>query len=165
MIGYRAHHDTGRPAPGAERPRCGPGARHECPDTISALRRGADPGTEAEYRADLIELLDHLAEASGGRVLPGAEDVPTPWLLSSSVAGAELVAGLGLPIAFAHHIRPGNAVEALGHSGAWFPGDGVPPALQGGRADRRGRADALHPVYHPDTRVRSLELVAATAAG
>ncbi|WP_410812590.1 LLM class flavin-dependent oxidoreductase [Micromonospora sp. 067-2] len=83
------------------------------PAAIRALRRGADPGTEAEYRADLVELLGHLAGDDGVRVVPGADELPTPWLLSSSVAGAELAAELGLPIAFAYHIRPGNAVEAL----------------------------------------------------
>ncbi|RKR86837.1 luciferase family oxidoreductase group 1 [Micromonospora pisi] len=221
----------------------GPGTSD--PDTIRALRRGADPATEAEYRADLVELLDHLAEVTGGRVLPGAADVPTPWLLASSVAGAELAAELGLPIAFAHHIRPGNAVEALARyrdrfrpsrwrdspyvlvsveticaasdaeavalgrpaklamAGALQGRGGeamlLPPALAEAETllaeleERLGQMSATQahgspetvyrrlaavaaqtgadelmlstPVYHPQTRVRSLELVAATAAG
>ncbi|MGW5466153.1 LLM class flavin-dependent oxidoreductase [Streptomyces sp. NPDC003996] len=83
-------------------------------DTIRALRRGADRATDDEYRADLIELLGHLADADARRVLPGADTLPEPWLLSSSVAGSELAAELGLPLAFAHHIRPDNTLEALG---------------------------------------------------
>ncbi|MEV4757505.1 LLM class flavin-dependent oxidoreductase [Micromonospora sp. NPDC049559] len=82
--------------------------------TIRALRRGAEQTTEAEYRAGLIELLDYLAEADRVPVIPGADALPEPWLLASSVAGAELAAELGLPVAFGYHIRPGNAVEALG---------------------------------------------------
>lgn len=84
-------------------------------DTIRALRRGADRATDGEYRADLIELLGYLADADARRVLPGADALPEPWLLSSSVAGSELAAELGLPLAFAHHIRPDNTLEALGH--------------------------------------------------
>ncbi|GII32436.1 hypothetical protein Pmi06nite_58780 [Planotetraspora mira] len=83
------------------------------PDIMRALRRGADPATDVEYRADLAELLSHLGGGDGARVLPGADVLPEPWLLSSSAAGAELAAELGLPLAFAYHIRPGNAVEAL----------------------------------------------------
>ncbi|MFF3518946.1 LLM class flavin-dependent oxidoreductase [Streptomyces sp. NPDC002573] len=83
-------------------------------DTIRALRRGADRATDDEYRADLIELLGYLADADARRVLPGADALPEPWLLSSSVAGSELAAELGLPLAFAHHIRPDNTLEALG---------------------------------------------------
>lgn len=89
----------------------GPGTTD--PNTIRALRRGADQATDAEYRDDIVELLGHLADVENGRVIPGAEASPQPWLLSSSVAGAELAAEFGLPLAFAHHIRPGNAPDAL----------------------------------------------------
>ncbi|MDT0469853.1 LLM class flavin-dependent oxidoreductase [Streptomyces gibsoniae] len=82
--------------------------------TIRALRRGADRATDDEYRAGLIELLEYLADADARRVLPGADALPEPWLLSSSVGGSELAAELGLPLAFAHHIRPDNTLEALG---------------------------------------------------
>ncbi|MEU6654251.1 LLM class flavin-dependent oxidoreductase [Streptomyces sp. NPDC046900] len=83
-------------------------------DTIRALRRGADRATDDEYRAGLVELLEYLADAVAWRVLPGADALPEPWLLSSSVGGSELAAELGLPLAFAHHIRPDNTLEALG---------------------------------------------------
>ncbi|GAA0361753.1 LLM class flavin-dependent oxidoreductase [Microbispora corallina] len=89
----------------------GPGTTD--PATIRALRRGGEQATDAEYRADLVALLDYLAGAYGAPVLPGGDGTPEPWLLSSSVAGAELAAELGLPLAFGRHIRPGNTVEAL----------------------------------------------------
>jgi luciferase family oxidoreductase group 1 len=89
----------------------GPGTSD--PNTIRVLRRGAAPSTDAEYRADLLEVLNRLADVGSGRLLAGADALPTPWLLSSSVTGAELAAEAGLPLAFAHHIRPGNTLEAL----------------------------------------------------
>ncbi|WP_037308619.1 LLM class flavin-dependent oxidoreductase [Amycolatopsis orientalis] len=89
----------------------GPGTFDE--KIIRALRRGADPATDDEYRADVAELLRHLAGETGIRVLPGEVPTPEPWLLCSSAAGASLAAGLGLPIAVAHHIRPQNTADVL----------------------------------------------------
>ncbi|WP_410576214.1 LLM class flavin-dependent oxidoreductase [Amycolatopsis sp. lyj-108] len=89
----------------------GPGTFDE--KIIRALRRGADPATDDEYRADVAELLGHLAGETGIRVLPGEVPTPEPWLLCSSAAGASLAAELGLPIAVAHHIRPQHTAEVL----------------------------------------------------
>ncbi|MFE5502144.1 LLM class flavin-dependent oxidoreductase [Amycolatopsis japonica] len=89
----------------------GPGTFDE--KIVRALRRGADPATDDDYRADVAELLRHLAGESGIRVLPGEVPTPEPWLLCSSAAGARLAAELGLPIAVAHHIRPQNTAEVL----------------------------------------------------
>lgn len=80
---------------------------------VRALRRGAEPATTDDYRRDVIELLGHLSGASGLRLLPGTAPLPRPWLLASSTDGAALAAELGVPVAFAHHIRPGNTVEAV----------------------------------------------------
>ncbi|MDH6221351.1 LLM class flavin-dependent oxidoreductase [Streptomyces pseudovenezuelae] len=85
----------------------GPGTFDE--PTMRALRRGAGPTTDAEYREDVSEILRFLVD----EVPPGP--LPEPWLLSSSTAGATLAAELGLPIAFAHHIRPDNTLAALAH--------------------------------------------------
>ncbi|MFF2847258.1 MsnO8 family LLM class oxidoreductase [Streptomyces sp. NPDC058001] len=82
----------------------GPGTFHE--GTARALRRGAGPVTDDEYRGDVAATLGFLAEFEFGAL-------PEPWLLASSGAGAELAAALGLPIAFAHHIRPDNTVPSL----------------------------------------------------
>ncbi|MGA4837787.1 MsnO8 family LLM class oxidoreductase [Streptomyces sp. G45] len=83
----------------------GPGTFHE--PTARALRRGADPATDEEYGRDVAATLDFLVDVALG-------ELPEPWLLASSDAGAELAASLGLPVAFAHHIRPANTLEALG---------------------------------------------------
>jgi luciferase family oxidoreductase group 1 len=82
---------------------------------VRALRRGGEPTTDAQYRSDLIEVLSYLSGESDLRVIPGSApgELPQPWLLSSSTAGAELAAEFGLPIAFAYHLRPQNTVEAL----------------------------------------------------
>ncbi len=85
----------------------GPGTFDE--EIARALRRGAGPATDAEYRQDVAAILSFLVE----EVALGP--LPEPWLLASSTAGAALAASLGLPVAIAHHIRPDNtraAVEA-----------------------------------------------------
>jgi luciferase family oxidoreductase group 1 len=85
------------------------------PVLVKALRRGGEPTTDAEYRADLIEVLDYLSGEMDKRVIAGSgpAELPQPWLLSSSSGGAELAAELGLPIAYAHHLRPTHTVESL----------------------------------------------------
>ncbi|MFD8221081.1 MsnO8 family LLM class oxidoreductase [Streptomyces sp. NPDC059697] len=92
----------------------GPGTFDEA--TARALRRGAGPATDAEYRQDVAAILSSLVDEIVGDTLP------EPWLLASSAAGAALAAELGLPIAFAHHIRPQNTAEALtGYRAAFIP--------------------------------------------
>jgi luciferase family oxidoreductase group 1 len=83
----------------------GPGTFDEA--TARALRRGAGPATDAEYGHDVASILSLLADEVA------LDPLPEPWLLASSSAGAALAAKLGLPIAFAHHIRPQNTAEAL----------------------------------------------------
>ncbi|MFF4395371.1 LLM class flavin-dependent oxidoreductase [Streptomyces sp. NPDC001480] len=85
----------------------GPGTFDET--TARALRRGAGPATDDEYREDVAATLRLLVD----EVALGP--LPEPWLLASSTAGAALAAELGLPIAFAHHIRPDNTLPALAH--------------------------------------------------
>ncbi len=101
----------------------GPGTFHE--PTARALRRGADPATDDEYRRDVAATLDFLLDVSFG-------ELPEPWLLASSNAGAELAASLGLPVAYAHHIRPDNTIQALERYRAAFrpsPWSAVPRVL------------------------------------
>ncbi|MEU8825738.1 MsnO8 family LLM class oxidoreductase [Streptomyces sp. NPDC048636] len=81
----------------------GPGTFHE--GTARALRRGAPPASDEEYRRDIEETLTFLLEVECG-------ELPEPWLLVSSEAGASLAAALGLPVALAHHIRPENTLRA-----------------------------------------------------
>jgi luciferase family oxidoreductase group 1 len=80
----------------------GPGTFDEA--LARALRHGADPATEAEYHHDVAEIL---------RLVGAQADLPEPWMLASSPAGAALAASLGLPMAFAYHIRPQNAAETI----------------------------------------------------
>ncbi|MFI8849765.1 MsnO8 family LLM class oxidoreductase [Streptomyces sp. NPDC053499] len=84
----------------------GPGTFDEA--IARALRRGADPVTDTQYRDDIAETLAHLRD---DQVALGP--LPEPWLLASSTAGAALAAELGLPIAVAHHIRPDNTQAVL----------------------------------------------------
>ncbi len=83
----------------------GPGTFDEA--TARALRRGAEPATDAEYREDVAAILSFLVDEVA------LEPLPEPWLLASSPAGAALAAELGLPVAIAHHIRPDNTRAAL----------------------------------------------------
>ncbi|TLS46661.1 LLM class flavin-dependent oxidoreductase [Streptomyces montanus] len=83
----------------------GPGTFDEA--TARALRRGAGPATDAEYQGDIAAILSFLVD----EVALGP--LPEPWLLASSTAGAALAAGLGLPVAVAHHIRPDNTRAVL----------------------------------------------------
>ncbi|MEV7511888.1 MsnO8 family LLM class oxidoreductase [Streptomyces sp. NPDC090085] len=83
----------------------GPGTFDE--GVARALRRGAGPATDAEYRQDVAAVLEFLVE----EVALGP--LPEPWLLASSTAGAALAADLGLPVAVAHHIRPDNTAAVV----------------------------------------------------
>ncbi|MFF9981029.1 MsnO8 family LLM class oxidoreductase [Streptomyces erythrochromogenes] len=80
----------------------GPGTLDK--EAARALRRGQPPLTDEEYGESVTELL----RRAGDR-----QDVPEPWLLASSEAGAALAAKRGLPMAFAYHIRPKNAARAV----------------------------------------------------
>jgi luciferase family oxidoreductase group 1 len=80
----------------------GPGTFDE--SAARALRRGADPATEDEYRGNVAEILALVSEQ------PNPAE---PWMLASSPAGATLAAEFGLPMAFAYHIRPQNAEESV----------------------------------------------------
>ncbi|MFL0026005.1 MsnO8 family LLM class oxidoreductase [Streptomyces sp. NBUL23] len=80
---------------------------------VRALRRGGEPATGAEYAEDVAEILRYLSGEGGVQLLAGWQPDAggaRPWLLASSPASAELAAGLGLPIALAHHIRPDQSV-------------------------------------------------------
>lgn len=89
------------------------------PRTAQALRRVSTPPDSEQFAAQLGELIDYFepgeADVSGARLaaVPGTGNRPEVWLLGSSLSNARLAAALGLPFAYAHHIRPGQTVEAL----------------------------------------------------
>jgi luciferase family oxidoreductase group 1 len=91
----------------------GPGTFDQ--SVVRALRRGAEPGTEEEYRDDVAAVLRYLSGEAGVQLIAGWQPGTggaRPWLLASSPASAELAARLGLPIALAHHIRPDQSAAA-----------------------------------------------------
>ena len=79
-----------------------------------ALRRyyqGAD-----EFPNDVVELLQYFEPVQAGqlvRAVPGAGVEVEAWILGSSLFGAQLAAGLGLPYAFASHFAPDLLEPAL----------------------------------------------------
>lgn len=79
-----------------------------------ALRRyyaGAD-----EFPADVAELLGYFEPVQPGQAVqavPGSGVEVEPWILGSSLFGAQLAAQLGLRYAFASHFAPAALAEAL----------------------------------------------------
>lgn len=71
---------------------------------MRTLRRGADMPAAEEYATDVAEVL---------RLVADRPEIPQPWMLASSTEGAGLAAEAGIPLAFAYHIRPDNAAEAI----------------------------------------------------
>ena len=82
--------------------------------TAQALRRymgGAD-----RFPQDVVELLGYLGDPQPGavvRAIPGAGTKVPVWILGSSLFGAQLAAGLGLPYAFASHFAPDALDQAV----------------------------------------------------
>lgn len=100
--------------------------------TAFALRRGA-PGAE-DFPSQLAEL---LAFAEGGfpddhpfsRVVAEPHDVPLPpvWILGSSDFGAQVAAAMGVGFAFARHLNPRGAADAIARYRSGFrPSPSVP---------------------------------------
>jgi luciferase family oxidoreductase group 1 len=90
------------------------------PLTAYALRRNKDGGHANDFPEHLSELMafaadefpsDHPFKAI--KAMPTGVGFPPLWLLGSSGFSAQLAASLGLGFAFAHHINPQNALDAL----------------------------------------------------
>jgi luciferase family oxidoreductase group 1 len=89
-----------------------PGTDHP---TARALRRNLSHGADG-FPADVIELMSYLAgpaDAAPVRAIPGAGTRVPVWILGSSLYGAQLAAGLGLPYAFASHFAPADLMQAI----------------------------------------------------
>jgi luciferase family oxidoreductase group 1 len=87
---------------------------------IRALRQHPADGDQDAYSRDVHALNRYLVQDGSGDgsgdgvfALPQYAGSPALWLLASTTSGARLAAELGLPLAFAHHIRPQNAAAAL----------------------------------------------------
>ena len=88
--------------------------------TALALRRSREAVSGDDFPARLNDLLSFLSTGFPDnhplqRIRAMPDDVPMPdvWLLGSSDFSAVLSAQLGLRFAFAHHIQPAPAIEAL----------------------------------------------------
>lgn len=79
------------------------------------LRRGAPEQTADEHRQQFETLLGSFENTDPQAVPVTARPSTAPqvWALASSVVSAQAAAELGLPLAFAHHIRPMNTVESI----------------------------------------------------
>jgi luciferase family oxidoreductase group 1 len=79
------------------------------------LRRGAPSPSDEVYASDVRELLGYFTpKGSSGVGAPIPESYPPQvWLLGSGESSATLAAELGLPMAVAHHIRPGRTEAAV----------------------------------------------------
>ncbi|HKY04445.1 MAG TPA: LLM class flavin-dependent oxidoreductase [Blastocatellia bacterium] len=88
--------------------------------TALALRRSRAALSADDFPEQLAELLAYFSGNFPDNhpfrrvtAIPSGVDTPQVWLLGSSDFSARLAAELGLGFAFAHHINPLSAVEAL----------------------------------------------------
>ena len=85
------------------------------PRTAQALRRDLN-GDSENFPRDVMELMALLGDVQPGQVvraIPGAGSHVPVWILGSSLFGAQLAAGLGLPYAFASHFAPEQLESAI----------------------------------------------------
>ena len=80
-----------------------------------ALRRTLQANPD-DFPRDVIELIDFFREPQPGqpvRAVPGAGLRVPIWILGSSLFGAQVAAGFGLPFSFASHFAPAMLDEAI----------------------------------------------------
>jgi luciferase family oxidoreductase group 1 len=81
------------------------------PRVVEAVRAEAARNAKT-FRAQVEELRGHFAEDTQAIPVLGG-NVPPMWLLGSSADSGRLAGELGLPYAFAHHLNPAGAAEAI----------------------------------------------------
>ena len=80
-----------------------------------ALRRTLQSNPD-EFPRDVLEVMDFFRAAEPGQqvqAVPGAGLRVPIWILGSSLFGAQVAAGLGLPFSFASHFAPAMMEEAI----------------------------------------------------
>jgi luciferase family oxidoreductase group 1 len=85
------------------------------PITARALRRNLAMNPDG-FADDVVELMTYLGAPRATRhvnAVPGAGTNVPIWILGSSLYGAQLAAGLGLPFAFASHFAPAHLMPAI----------------------------------------------------
>jgi luciferase family oxidoreductase group 1 len=88
-----------------------PGTDHAAARALRRYYQSAE-----EFPADVVELLHYFEPAQPGQAVqavPGPGAAVEVWVLGSSLFGAGLAAGLGLPYAFASHFAPDQLEQAL----------------------------------------------------
>ena len=84
------------------------------PGGSSAVVDAVRPVRSAKSFREQIEELSACFDPAETRAIPVlGGNVPPMWLLGSTTASAELAGELGLPYAFAHHLNPAGAAEAM----------------------------------------------------
>jgi luciferase family oxidoreductase group 1 len=104
------------------------------PMTTFALQRDRRQASPDDFPQQLAELLAYLGDslpedhpfARLAGTLPGLPEVPTPWLLGSSLQSAIWAGQLALPYAFADFINPGGAEIAATYRERFEPSDESP---------------------------------------
>lgn len=84
--------------------------------TARALRRENLMSAADTFPEDVQELQMYLGEPQPGqriKAYPGQNSAVKPWILGSSLYGAQLAAYLGLPYSFASHFAPNMLHDAL----------------------------------------------------
>lgn len=94
----------------------GVGSRN--PLTPGLLGRKPEDDSADDFRDRIAELASYFAAESGLPASPvptgaAGENQPPIVLLGSSLASARLAGALGLPYAYAHHIKPTETAEAM----------------------------------------------------
>jgi luciferase family oxidoreductase group 1 len=85
------------------------------PRTAAALRRHGDVDADT-FPQDLLELIGYFQPAPPGqrvRAVPGTGLAVPVYVLGSSLFGAQVAAGFGLPYAFASHFAPAQMHAAI----------------------------------------------------
>ena len=80
-----------------------------------ALRRTLQSNPD-EFPRDVMEVMDFFREVQPGQsvqAVPGAGLRVPIWILGSSLFGAQVAAGLGLPFSFASHFAPAMLHDAI----------------------------------------------------
>ena len=80
-----------------------------------ALRRTLQSNPD-EFPRDVIEVMEFFRDAQPGQrvqAVPGAGLRVPIWILGSSLFGAQVAAGLGLPFSFASHFAPALLHDAI----------------------------------------------------
>jgi len=80
-----------------------------------ALRRTLNVNPD-EFPRDVIEVIDFFRDAQPGQpvqAVPGAGLRVPVWILGSSLFGAQVAAGFGLPFSFASHFAPALMHDAI----------------------------------------------------